>query len=66
MPWEYEDWSFQVVCSDCHEIVQNQMEKAHENLALYQLTEGISNIHKLAQNKCEAFMQATKSIVENS
>jgi hypothetical protein len=35
MPWEYEDWAFNVVCEECHSSLQDQMESAHEVLAKY-------------------------------
>lgn len=35
-PWDYEDWAYQVVCDECHPIVQSQMEEAHKALAKFE------------------------------
>jgi hypothetical protein len=35
MPWEYEDYTYRVLCEECHEIAQSQMEHAHLVLATH-------------------------------
>jgi hypothetical protein len=32
-PWEYEDWAYSVLCDECHDAAQVQMEKNHCLLA---------------------------------
>ena len=32
-PWDYEDWAYQVLCDECHEAAQSQMEEVAIALA---------------------------------